>query len=71
MGNGKEPSVSVSMSLRITTERVLELAAQIKMTTKSAYVEQALWEKFARDFLPDPKFRKALVDHVVSLSPEE
>lgn len=71
MATTKDPSVSVSMSLRTTTETILELAAQIKMVSKSNYVEQALWEKFAHDFLPDPKFRQAIIQHVQSISPDE
>lgn len=71
MANGKDPSVSVSMSLRATTEKVLEAVASIKMVSKSAYVEQALWEKFSRDFLTHPKFRDLIVQHVNNLTQDD
>lgn len=71
MENGKDPSVSVSMSLRATTEKILEAVASIKMVSKSAYVEQALWEKFSRDFLTHPKFRDLIVQHVNNLTQDD
>lgn len=71
MANGKDPSVSVSMSLRATTEKILEAVSSIKMTSKSAYVEQALWEKFSRDFLTHPKFRDLIVQHVNNLTQDD
>jgi len=59
------------MSLRATTEKILEAVSSIKMTSKSAYVEQALWEKFSRDFLTHPKFRCAeALDQLFSRLPQ-
>jgi len=59
------------MSLRATTEKILESVASIKMVSKSAYVEQALWEKFSRDFLTHPKFRDLIVQHVNNLTQDD